>query len=120
MNQACLDSDRTASGITITIVEKPVPDEQQRRFSLADAMVLVAAMAPGLILIRTAVALGLFNLSPNPKEPPSRDFINSLSISSASILGSLTLAVLVLSFHRPRPNLRRSYRAARLRCLRMP
>jgi hypothetical protein len=83
-----------------------MPDVQQRRFSLADAMVLVAATAPGFILLRTAVSLGLFNLSPNPKAPPGREFINSLAVSSASILGSLTLAVLVLSFHRPRPNLR--------------
>lgn len=81
-------------------------ENPQRRFSLADAMVLVAAMAPGLILLRTAVALDLFNLVPNPKAPPGRDFINSLSVSSASILSSLTLATLVLSFHKPRPNLR--------------
>jgi hypothetical protein len=83
-----------------------VPVDQLRRFSLADAMVLVAATAPGFLLIRTAVTLGLFNLTPNPKAPPGRDFINSLSVSSASLLGGVTLAILVLSLHRPRPNLR--------------
>jgi hypothetical protein len=92
--------------VAIAFLEAHVSENPERRFSLADAMVLVAAMAPGLILLRTAVALELFNLVPNLKAPPGRDFINSLSVSSASILGSLTLATLVLSFRKPRPNLR--------------
>jgi hypothetical protein len=83
-----------------------VPDIPERRFSLADAMVLVAAAVPGLMLLRSAVALGIFSLSPNPKAPPGRDFIHNLTVSSGCILGSLTFAVLVLSFHRPWPNLR--------------
>jgi hypothetical protein len=87
-------------------VEKHVPDIPERRFSLADAMVLVAATVPGLMLLRSAVALGSFSLSPNPQAPRGRIFIHELSVSNGCILGSLTFAVLVLSFHRPRPNLR--------------
>jgi hypothetical protein len=90
----------------IITTERDMPDDPHRKFSLADAMVLVAATAPGLILLRTASDLGLFNLSSNPKSPPGRLFIEYLSTSSGCVLGSLTFAVLVLCLHRPWPNRR--------------
>lgn len=77
-----------------------------RRFTLADVMVLVAATTPGLIVLRAAVDLDLFNRAPNPKAPAGRNFIEYLSVSGGCILGSLTFAVLVLSLYKPRGKFR--------------
>ena len=81
-------------------------DLPPRRFALADVMALVAATAPGLIVLRAAVNLDLFNLPPNPKAPRGRHFIEYLSVSGGCILGSLTFAVLVLSLYKPRGEIR--------------
>jgi hypothetical protein len=90
----------------MTTPERDTPDLPRRRFTLADVMVLVAATAPGLILLRVAVDLDLFHLYPNPTAPPGRNFLQYLSTSGGCILSGLTLAVLVLSLHRPRGHLR--------------
>ena len=42
-------------------------DPPRRRFTLADAMLLVAATAPGLIMLRTAAGLGLFTTDPKSR-----------------------------------------------------
>ena len=76
------------------------------RFTLADAMVLVAATAPGLILLRIAAHQGLFELLSGPKAPSGRNLITQLGVSGGCILSTLTLAVLILSLYKPRPTLR--------------
>jgi hypothetical protein len=81
-------------------------DLRPRRFTLADVMVLVAATAPGLLLLRAAVDLDLFNRSANPKAPPGRNFVEYLSVSGGCILSTLTFAVLVLSLYKARGNFR--------------
>jgi hypothetical protein len=81
-------------------------DVPRRRLTLADVMVLVAALAPGLMLLRAAVELGLFNPTPNPKASPGRNIVEYLSLAGGCLLGSLTFAVLVMSLYKPREKLR--------------
>ena len=70
-------------------------DPPRRRFTLADAMLLVAATAPGLIMLRTAAGLGLFTT--DPKSRPGREFIEHLAIAGGCILVPMALVVLALS-----------------------
>jgi hypothetical protein len=87
-------------------LERGTPDLPRRRITVADVMVLVATMVPGLILLRVTVDLDLFNLPLNPKAPPGRNFIEYLSVAGGSILGTMTLALLVLSLYKPGRSLR--------------
>ena len=72
-------------------------DPPVRRFTLADAMLLVAATAPGLVLLRIAAGLGLFSTERGPNDPWGRDFIEQLAIAGGCLLVPIALLVLVLS-----------------------
>ena len=61
-------------------------DPPGRRFTLADAMLFVAATAPGLVLLRIAAGLGLFSTEPVPNEPWGREFIEYLAIAGGCLL----------------------------------
>lgn len=83
-----------------------MPETLRRPLTLADAMLLVAAMTPGLILLRIAAGFGLFKAEPFRKLPPGRYFAEFLSVAGGCVLLSLTLAVLILAARRPRPTVR--------------
>jgi hypothetical protein len=83
-----------------------MPEPRRLRFTLADAMILVAATTPGLILIRIAVGFGLFTFPPPQKNPPGREFLENLSLGGSCVLLSLSLAVLILTARRARGELR--------------
>ena len=72
-------------------------DPPGRRFTLADAMLLVAATAPGLVFLRIAAGLGLFTRERGPNDPWGRDFIEQLAIAGGCLLVPIALLVLVLS-----------------------
>jgi hypothetical protein len=63
---------------------------------------LVAATAPGLVLLRIAAGLGLFSTERGPKDPWGREFIEYLGIAGGCILVPIALVVLVLSLRRRR------------------
>jgi hypothetical protein len=81
-------------------------EPRRRRFTLADAMLLVAATTPGMILLRIAVGFNLFARDPSPRVPPGRDFVEFLSLAVACVLLSLSPAVLVLTARLPEPTRR--------------
>jgi hypothetical protein len=78
-------------------------EPRRRRFNLADAMLLVAAITPGLILLRIAVGFDLFAPDRSQRLPPGIHFVESLSLTGGCILPSLSLAVLVLTARQPKP-----------------
>jgi hypothetical protein len=76
----------------------PAPDPPPRRLTLADAMLLVAVMAAGLILLRIADGLGLFVRStPTRRLPPGRDLVEFLSVGGGCVLLPLALFVVVMT-----------------------
>src|SRR5262245_29750962 len=77
-----------------------------RPFTIADAMVLVAMLAPAWVLLRIAVGFGLFTSNPATKPLPGRMFIEYLSLSGGCLLICSTLAVLTLSLRQPWPPIR--------------
>ena len=81
-----------------------MPEDESRRFTLADAMVLVAATTPGLVLIRIANGLELFAADPTGRSPFGRRLVEYLCVAGGSILTPLMLAVLVLRIRELRPN----------------
>lgn len=84
--------------------------EQGRpQFSLADAMILVAATTPGLVLIRIANGLGLFAADSSGKTPLGRELVEYFCVAGGCILTPLMLAVLVLRVRQLRPNPREAF-----------
>jgi hypothetical protein len=80
---------------TIIVGTPATPDQPRRRFNLGDVMVLVAASAIALVLLKTAVGLRLF--TPAPKSLPFRNLIEYLSVAGGCILVPLTLALIASS-----------------------
>jgi hypothetical protein len=72
-------------------------DPPVRRFTLADAMLFVAATAPGLVLLRIGAGLGLFSTERAPNAPWGREFIEYLATAGGCLLVPIALLVLVLS-----------------------
>ena len=80
-----------------------------RRFNLGDALVLIAAVAPALVLIRTGWTLGLFDvgkLTGAGDAPPSRQLVEFLNVGGGCILAGLVPAVLILGLYRAHPSRR--------------
>ncbi len=78
----------------------------RRRFRISDLLILVAASAPGLVLLRIADNLNLFEVNTLQDVPWGRLFIEHLSVIGECTLGPWTLVVLALSLQRPWPSLR--------------
>lgn len=79
-----------------------MPESRRTRFTVSDAMLLIAATTPGLILLRVAVGFGLFHDEPPPKLPPGRALVEYLNLAGGCILVSLSLAVLAMTGRMPR------------------
>ncbi|MGO9465015.1 MAG: hypothetical protein ACLQIB_04495 [Isosphaeraceae bacterium] len=85
------------------------------RFNLRDALVMIAAVTPGLILIRVAVGLGLFELGKltGPGGRPStlaRQLVEMFNVGGGCLLAGLVPAVLILGLYRAWPSWREAAR----------
>jgi hypothetical protein len=85
-----------------------VSTPQRTRFTLADAMILVAALALGLALLRSAwhnnfFSMNIMALAAGQKLPPGYVFLDRLTVSAWCVLPMLTLAVLIPTALRPKP-----------------
>lgn len=72
-------------------------ERRHRPFTMADAMGLVAAMTPGLLLLRIATGFGLFTGNAFRTSPPGRAVVEYLSVGGGSVLLSLTIGLLILA-----------------------
>jgi hypothetical protein len=68
--------------------------QKSNRFSLAGVMILVAAITPGLLLLRIGQSLNVFKSSRNAT--PGQHFIELISVYGGCILIPLIFVVLVL------------------------
>jgi hypothetical protein len=96
---------------TDTFEVRSMQESPRRRFNIGDAMVLIAAFTPGLILIRIGMNLGLFELGsltePGGKRSPmARQLIEFLNVGGGCILAGLVPAVLILGLYRAYPSRR--------------
>jgi uncharacterized membrane protein YadS len=81
------------------------------RFTLGDAMVLIAAMTPSLVLIRLGVGFGLFevgSLIETGGRPSSlaRQLVEFFNVGGGCVLAGLVPAVLILGLYRSKPSRR--------------
>lgn len=88
-----------------------MPESRPPRFTVADAMLLIAATTPGLILLRIALGFGLFHDEPPPKLPPGRALVEYFNLAGGCILVSLSLTVLAMTARVPRSARRRLFGA---------
>jgi hypothetical protein len=75
--------------------EMEVENPGRRRFTLIDAMLLIAATTPGLVLLRVASGMGLFTDS--PKISWGTQFIEYLTVAVGCLLVPMSFAVLAIS-----------------------
>ena len=81
---------------------------QRTPFTLADAMILVAATAPGLALLvfgsrNNFFSMSIMVLATGGTLPPGYLFLERLTVSAWCLLPGWTLAVLLLTALRPKP-----------------
>ncbi len=95
---------------TIVADAKEIPDGSRRRLALSDAILLVAATTPGLILLRIASGMALFTI--NPALASGTQFVESLTVVGGCVLVPMTFAVLVLSLCGGRTSRREIVRGA--------
>ena len=93
-----------------------MPSQSQRRFVLADAMILIVATAIGTALVRTYL-LDIMASMPRrgiwmPPNPRIRTQIamRAVLLAGVPLLAVWTVALLLLRLRRPRPRLRRLFR----------
>jgi hypothetical protein len=82
---------------------------ENRRLSLSDLMVLIAALTPSLFLIRVGVGLNLFELkglkeSGGQSAPFARQLVEFLNVGGGCILAGLVPAVLILGLYKAKPS----------------
>src|SRR5262245_60638672 len=82
-----------------------------RRFNLGDAMVLIAAATPGLVLIRVGVSLGLFEIgglteTGDRDSPLARELVEFFNVGGGCLLAGLVPVVLILGLYRATPSRR--------------
>jgi hypothetical protein len=82
-----------------------------RRFNLGDAMVIIAAITPSLVMIRVGMGLGLFELgglheTGGQSSPLARQLVEFLDVVGGCLLAGLVPAVLVLGLYRAHPTRR--------------
>ncbi len=78
-----------------------MPEPRRRPFTVADAMILVAAMTPGLILLRMATSLGLFETITSPFGHGVGAFLWLVTSVGVCILVGPSLAVAILTVRQP-------------------
>ena len=78
-------------------------EPRSRPLRISDAMLLVMATTPGLLLIRTCIDLDLFVHVPDPKVRPGTWTVTDLSLAMGCLLPGPAMAVLLLSALRPHP-----------------
>jgi hypothetical protein len=84
-----------------------------RRFNLGDAMVMIAAITPSLVLIRIGVGFGLFEVGaltefggrPSPS-PLGRQLVEFFNVGGGCVLAGLVPGVLILGLYRAQPSWR--------------
>jgi hypothetical protein len=86
-------------------------ENPSRRFNLGDAMVMIAAITPSLVLIRLGVGFGLFEVGKMTETGgrPStlaRQLVEFLNVGGGCILAGLVPAVLILGLYRAQPSWR--------------
>ncbi len=86
-------------------------ESPSRRFSLGDAMVMIAAITPSLLLIRLGVGFGLFELGKlleTGGRPATfaRQLVEFLDVGGGCILAGLVPAVLILGLYKAQPSWR--------------
>jgi hypothetical protein len=86
-----------------------------RRFNLGDAMVMIAAITPGLVLIRVGMRHGLFVigcLTETGGRPSSlaRQLVEFFNVGGGCILAGLVPAVLILGLYKAQPSRREAAR----------
>jgi hypothetical protein len=79
---------------------------RRRRLTLADILLFVAVTAAGLVVVRMAIGMGLYEKEAIVGAGPVRLFIEGCMIFGAPLLVAWTLLLLVLSLITPRPSLR--------------
>jgi hypothetical protein len=82
-----------------------------RRFNLGDAMVMIAAVTPGLLLVRVGVGLGLFEPGKlhergGQSAPLARQLVEFFNVGGGCILAGLVPAVLILGLYKAHPSRR--------------
>ena len=90
-------------------------ESPSRRFNLGDAMVMIAAIAPSLLLIRLGVRLGLFEfgkLTETGGRPATlaRQLVEFFDAGGGCILAGLVPAVLILGLYKAQPSRRDAFR----------
>ncbi len=91
--------------------DRSMQEAPNRRFNLGDAMVMIAAITPGLVLIRVGVGLGLFEVGKMTETGgrPStlaRQLVEFFNVGGGCILAGLVPAVLILGLYRAQPSRR--------------
>ena len=94
------------------------------RFNLGDAMVMIAAITPSLVLIRVGIGLKLFQVgkmieSGGRPFTLARQLVEVFNVGGGCILAGLVPAVLILGLYRAQPSRRDAARGAgsrRLHC----
>ncbi len=86
-------------------------DAPPRRFNIGDAMIMIAAVTPSLILVRTGVKFGLFKIgglteSGRQRVTLARQLMGLFSVGGGCLLASLVPAVLILGLYRAHPSRR--------------
>jgi hypothetical protein len=90
-----------------------------RRFNIGDAMVMIAAVTPSLVLIRVGVRLGLFEIGKMHEAGgrPStlaRQLVEFFNVGGGCILAGLVPAVLILGLYTAQPSRRDAARGTGL------
>jgi hypothetical protein len=88
-----------------------------RQFNLGDAMVMIAAMTPSLVLIRVGARLGLFEIGKLTETggraaPLGRQLVELFNVGGGCILAGLVPAVLILGLYRAHTTWRDAARGA--------
>jgi hypothetical protein len=85
-----------------------MPEPRRRPFTVADAMILVAATTPSLILLRIAVNLGLLRVGET--HSPHFGFFGTIFLGVACLLAAPLLTLPILTLRYPRPDRKRAIR----------
>jgi hypothetical protein len=85
------------------------------RFNLGDAMVMIAAITPSLVLIRIGVGFGLFEVGSlsetgGQSSPLGRQLVEIFNVGGGCVLAGLVPAVLILGLYRAQPSWRAAVR----------